>query len=150
MDDKHPSYSSISALPLFSLTVVRTQRELIQEFHLHIGLRLHILCSELNQKQLLLRWTEELKIHAGAADVSGEWLSLLSHSAAAKLEMSPESQRAKPTPTQTISSSLCVAPTSDLQANVVNKPAPRRSVSHPALQSWAAIGCSPGELKRGI
>lgn len=55
MDHRNPSYFSLSALPLFSLTVVRTQYELIQEFHLRIKLRLHILCSELDRKQLLLR-----------------------------------------------------------------------------------------------
>lgn len=89
MDHRNPSYFSLSALPLFSLTVVRTQYELIQEFHLRIKLKLHILCSELDRKQLLLRWTEELKIHAGAADISGERLSLLSPSAEVRLGDEP-------------------------------------------------------------
>lgn len=89
MDHRNPSYFALSALPFFSLTVVCTQYELIQEFHLCIKLRLHILCSELDWKQLLLQWTEELKIHAFAADVSGERLSLLSPSAAAHLGDEP-------------------------------------------------------------
>lgn len=90
------SYCSLSSLLLFSLTFVCTQYELIQEFHLHVKLRLHILCSEVDQKQLLLQWTEELKIHAHASDVSGEWPSSLSPSAAAWWGMSPNQDGAKP------------------------------------------------------